>query len=455
MRNRLVLAVCLATGFTTLLDQAALTVAVPALRSDLGADTAQVQWILAAYSLTFGLALVPAGRLGDAHGRHRLLVGGLALFSSASLLGACASDPWMLVAARLLQGLGAGTANPQVLGLIQDRFEGTGRTRALGAYATVAALSSVLAPLVGGGLLAIAGPETGWRLVVAVNVPFGLATCLVAALRLGRGHPVRDGRADLDLVGVALLTLLTLCVLLPVVGAGPPLAWSAAGVAVLVTLVRWERRVARRGGTPVLLPALLRSRGFVLGTLVAMCWFGSSLGSTVVITLALQDGLGLSPLAAGLCTVPAAIGMGLVSWLGWRVVTRWGRPSVTVALASLLLVELGTLGAVLTLPDAALPWTLAGSQLLVGAAGGLVTAPNQGLSLALAPAGARGLAAGFFQVSQRISATLCLAAGTGLFVVAGAAGSWRTGLATGIGLAAALIAVALVASAADRRPVSG
>jgi MFS family permease len=82
----MVLAICLATGFTPLLDQAVLNVAVPALRTDLAADQAQVQWILAAYSLSFGLALVPAGRLGDVHGRGRLLVGGLALFSAASLV---------------------------------------------------------------------------------------------------------------------------------------------------------------------------------------------------------------------------------------------------------------------------------------------------------------------------------------------------------------------------------
>jgi predicted MFS family arabinose efflux permease len=219
-----------------------------------------------------------------------------------------------------------------------------------------------------------------------------------------------------------------------------------------VTFVLWERRVAARGGTPILLPALVRSRGFVLGTVVAMCWFGSTLGTSVVVTLALQDGLGLSPLAAGLCMVPSAVAMGVASTLGWRVVGRWGRPSISVALAVLLVVLVVTAALVPVLPAPAVPFVLAGSQFLAGAAGGLVTAPNQGLALGLAPPGAHGLAAGFFQVSQRISSTICLAACIGLFVTAATpADGYRAGLVAGLGLAAALIAVAVVASVLDRR----
>ncbi|GAA1852046.1 MFS transporter [Pseudonocardia ailaonensis] len=453
---RTVLVICLATGFTTLIDQAILTVAVPALRSDLGASPSEIQWILAIYSLAFGLALVPAGRLGDAVGRGRLLVGGLVLFSGAAVLGALATSPWALVLARLLQGIGAGTANPQVIGLIQDQFTGVARNRALGAYAAVASLSGVVAPVVGGLLLAVAGPERGWRLVMAVNIPFGLVTVLLAVRRLTMRGDRRGHRVDLDLAGIALLSLVTIAVLLPVVGAGTPVVWIVVGIGSLGALVVWERRLGRRGGTPLVLPALVRSRGFVLGTFVAMCWFGSTLGSSVAITLSLQAWLGLSPLAAGACMVPSAVAMGLASALGWRAVGRWGRMSVTAALGALAVVLAGSVAAVLVLPAGVMPAVLAGSQLLAGAAGGLITAPNQGLTLALAPSGAHGLAAGFFQVSQRISSTICIAACTGA-VIAGsgaAAGGHRAGLVLALGLALALVVVALVASALDRRPLA-
>ncbi|TCK22135.1 MFS transporter [Pseudonocardia endophytica] len=453
-RPRTILAICLATGFTTLVDQSILTVAVPALRTDLAASGSDVQWILAIYSLTFGLVLVPAGRLGDAWGRGRLLVGGLTLFSAASVLGAAATAPWVLIVARLVQGIGAGTANPQVIGLMQDHFTGPARARALGAYAAVASLSGMVAPVVGGLLLAVSGPDVGWRLVMAVNLPFGIVTCVVAARRLRLGRVARGARAELDPVGIGLLSVITLAVLLPVVGGAAAAPWIAAGVVAVPVLAWWERRLARRGGAPVLHPALVRSPGFVLGTVVAMCWFGSSLGTGVVVTLALQEGLGLSPLLAGLCLVPSALAMGVTSTIGWRVVGRWGRASVTTALGVLAGVLACTVVAVAVLPPAALVSVLVVSQFLTGAAGGLIASPNQGLTLALAPPGAHGLAAGFFQVSQRVSSTVCIAACTGVFVASAGPDGYRTGLATALGIALVLTVVALVASASDRHPSS-
>jgi hypothetical protein len=235
---------------------------------------------------------------------------------------------------------------------------------------------------------------------------------------------------------------------------GPGLAgWGALALVVAVSLAVRERRVAARRRTPILAPALLRSRGFVLGTVVALCWFGCGLGSSLAVTLFLQEGLGLSPLVAGLCTLPSAIGMGLASSVAWRVVGRWGRASVTVALAALAAVVLGSVLAVGWLPAAALVPALAVSQLLTGAAGGLITAPNQGLALSFAPPGSAGLAAGFFQVSQRISATLTLAACTGVFVATATPGDlagYRTGLGAALVIALGLTVTAALASGLDR-----
>jgi MFS family permease len=451
IRPRTVLAVCLGTGFTTLLDQAMLTVAVPSIRADLGADGAELQWILAVYSLAFGLALVPAGRLGDAYGRAPLLVGGLALFSSASVLGMTAGEPWLLVLARLLQGIGAGAANPQVIGLLQDHFRGAQRVRAFGAYAAVTAASGAVAPMLGGAVLALADTG-GWRLVVAVNIPFGLATC-AAALRTLPLRPVRPAApVSLDGIGMVLLTVATLGVLLPVVGTGGSGVWLGLAVAAVATFVWWERRTVGRGRTPILLPALARSRGFVLGTAVALCWFGATLGSTVVIVMFLQEGLGLSPLAAGLCTIPSAVGMAVTSTLAWRVVGRWGRPSVTIMLGLLATVLALMIGGLLVLPAAGLVPMLVVAELLIGLAAGLITSPNQGLTLAHAPPGAAGVAAGFFQVSQRISATVVLAATTGVFVAAAVPGdlpAHRGGLAGALSITLAMILVAAVASALE------
>jgi MFS family permease len=162
-RRSVSLAICLCAAFTTLLDQSSLNTAVPSLRTALDASPATLQWIVAGYSLTFGLALVPAGRLGDAHGRKWLFIGGLGLFSAASVVAGTATEAWVVALARLLQGAGAGTVNPQIFGFIQELFTGRDRTRALAAYATVGGISGVIGPLVGGTVIGAVGEQHGWR----------------------------------------------------------------------------------------------------------------------------------------------------------------------------------------------------------------------------------------------------------------------------------------------------
>lgn len=438
----------------TLLDQASLTVAVPSLRASLEASTAQVQWILAAYSLTFGMVLVSAGRLGDRWGRKRLLIAGITVFSLASSVGALAQSATVLILARLAQGLAAGVANPQVIGLIQDTYRGPRRARALGAYASTAALSGLLGPLVGGALIAIAGGDQGWRLVLAVNVPVGLTTAALAAWWLPARAPeqLHAGR-DVDVVGQALLGAAALGLLLAVVGSPlasvPGWAWTAVAAAAVVALVWWERRYARGGRRPVMLPELWRSRPFAMGTGVAAFWFGAVLAAGVVVVLALQEGLGLTPLQAGLVTMPGAVASAVAASVSHRLLARHGRRLVTAALATLILVESVMLMATLHAPTTWLVPAIVGLQVCAGASGGVVSAPNQALTLDHAPVADRGLAAGFFQVSQRISSTLSIAAVTGVVVavaVPGDLGSYREALARGLGIVIVMLIASVVCS---------
>ncbi|GAA4936153.1 MFS transporter [Actinoplanes utahensis] len=477
-RNAVALAVCLAAAFTTLIDQASLNTAIPALRDELGAGPATLQWIIAGYSLTFGLAMVPAGRLGDAHGRKWLFVGGMSLFTGASLVAGTAGEAWVVAVARLVQGAGAGIVNPQVYGIFQDLFTGRERARALGAYATVGGVAAVLGPLAGGAALGAAGADLGWRLVLLMNVPFGLITVPLAMRFLpGRAQPAGARRTTLDLPGLALLGTVTLCLLLPFVlpgsegppgggqpdgegqpggglpdGLGPPIAvWPAVAVVALGALIWWERRYARSGRTPVLMPELVRSRGFSLGTLSAMFQFGSSLSANLVLVLYLQDGLGWTPLQAALPLIPGAIGFAAASSQSWRLVARFGRAGVVGALAGAVLATAATIVVVHTVPATGLVLALSLTQLASGAATGAMMSPNQALTLAHAPAGAAGLAGAFLQVSQRISATLSMAAVTGIMV----AGSGVTGALT---ICLVMMVAAVGCSALDLRsprPVAG
>jgi len=448
-RNAVALAVCLAAAFTTLIDQASLNTAIPALRDELGASPATLQWIIAGYSLTFGLAMVPAGRLGDAHGRKWLFVGGMSLFTVAGIVAGTAGEAWVVAVARLVQGAGAGIVNPQVYGIFQDLFAGRERARALSAYATVGGVASVLGPLAGGAVLGAVGDDLGWRLVLLLNVPFGLITVPLAIRFLPDGPRPGDARrTTLDLPGLTLLGAVTLCLLLPFVlpaGQGlPTVAWPLIAVAALGALAWWERRYARSGRTPVLMPELMRSRGFSLGTLSAMFQFGASLSANLVLVLHLQDSLGWTPLQAAVPLIPAALGFAAASSQSWRLVARFGRAGVVGALAGAVLTTGATILVVHTVPQSGLVLALSLTQLASGAATGAMMSPNQALTLAHAPAGAAGLAGACLQVSQRISATLSMAAVTGIMV----AGSEVTGALT---ICLAMMVAAAACSALDLR----
>ncbi|GIF20930.1 MFS family permease [Actinoplanes tereljensis] len=411
------LTVCLAAAFTTLLDQASLNTAVPALRNSLGAGPGTIGWIIAGYSLAFGLALVPGGRLGDAHGRKWLFVGGITVFSSAAIVAGTAQAAWLVAVARLVQGLGAGTVNPQVIGIIQELFTGRERTRALGAYSIVGGVSAVIGPFVGGLLIGTLGDEWGWRCVLLLNVPFGLLTVPLALKWFPSGR-LSTRRSTLDLPGLAALGAATLCLLLPFTlpaGQGPPRpVWFATAVVLVAVLIAWERRYARSGGTPILMPALLRRPGYRNGVVIAMFQFGANLSATLALTLYLQEGLGWSALQAALTILPSAITFSVASALGWRVVGRYGRISVCWALIASLLAVIAAGLVVALAPVAHLAVGLIATQLVLGAASGLIVSPNQALTLGHAPPGVAGLAAAFLQLAQRISASIGMAAVTGV-----------------------------------------
>ncbi|MGW7750613.1 MFS transporter [Streptomyces violaceusniger] len=212
--RRRVIAVCMAAGTTTLLDNSVLNIAIPALRASLHAGPTEVQWIVAGYSLSFGLTLVPGGRLGDVHGRKTLFLAGLATFTAVGVVAAVATHPSVVIAARLLQGAAAGLVNSQVIGTIQDVFSGQDRARALGLYAVTSGVAAALGPPLGGALIAAVGPDLGWRLTLLLTVPFGLATLALAVRYLPTPRP-NAGHTDLDPVGLVLVGALALVVMVP------------------------------------------------------------------------------------------------------------------------------------------------------------------------------------------------------------------------------------------------
>ncbi|MGW1620484.1 MFS transporter [Streptomyces sp. NPDC002172] len=444
----------MAAGATTLLDQAVLNIAVPSMRHSLGAGAADVQWIVAGYSLTFGLALVPGGSLGDLHGRKRFFLAGVAVFLLAGVAAATGGGPGTVIAARLVQGAAAGLVNSQVIGTIQDVFHGLDRGRALGLYAVTGGVAAALGPPLGGVLVAGLGPEAGWRYCLLLSAPCAVITLALAARWLPPPRrTARDSR--LDVLGLTLACGCTLTLMMPFIrtpdSGGQALLW-AAGVAVLACAFTAHQRLrVRSGRVPLVHRALASSRPYMLGTAVAMAQFGSSIAASLVLTVFLQDGLGLSALLTAAISLPSAIAMGVSSALAWRLVRRIGPRTVNIGLALGVCAAVGGAVAALLAPSGALPALLAVTQLLSGAAGGLSVSPNQTQVLQHAPAEAAGVGGGILQMAQRIAAAVCVSAVSAVYLHSSASGSSggsgpRAAYAFASCVCAGLLAAALVLS---------
>ncbi|GAA2712091.1 MFS transporter [Micromonospora olivasterospora] len=448
------LGVGLVAAFMTLLDVSIVNVAVPSIDRALQATPSDLQWVLSGYALTFGLALVPSGRFGDARGRRNAFVLGIALFTVTSALAGLARSPEWLVGARLLQGAAAGIVNPQVTGLIQQLFRGPERGRPFGLLGATIGISTAIGPLLGGLLIQLGGVQNGWRWVFFVNVPVG-AVAVVLGWRLLPTRPA--GTADrnrLDPVGVLLLGAGVVLVLLPLVQERQwqtPWKWLLipAGLVVLAAFALWEHRYARRQA-PLFDLRLFRFRSYTLGALIALLYFGGFTAIFFIFTLYLQIGLGYSALAAGLAITPFALGSAAASALGGRIVNRYGRPLVAVGLVAVLL---GLCAVVFVLRGEPhhVPLRTAVPLLVAGLGSGLVIAPNQALTLAEVPVRHAGSGAGMLQTGQRIGSAAGIAAVGALFFSSLGAthGDWAAAFRHSLLLATGIVGLALLAALVD------
>ncbi|MGD0239197.1 MAG: MFS transporter [Streptosporangiaceae bacterium] len=327
VRPGLILAVVLIGQFMAVLDASIVNVAAPSIHAHLGASGAGLQLVVAGYTITYAVLLVTGARLGDILGHRRVFLAGLVLFTLASLGCGLAGSAGLLIALRLIQGAGAAVMIPQVLSLIQRTHAGPARAGAMSLYSAVIAGGAVVGQLAGGLLISANLFGSDWRPVFLVNVPVGVALLAVGARALppGQGEPGRT----LDLPGLALLTPAVLAFVLPLV-LGQPEHWPAwgwimmaASVPLAAAFVAAERRTARNGGTPLIPGRVLRVPGVpvaIAALFVVMTVFS---GFFFTLALHLQDGLGYSPLHAGLAFAPAAATFALVS-LNWRrLPARW------------------------------------------------------------------------------------------------------------------------------------
>jgi EmrB/QacA subfamily drug resistance transporter len=449
------LAAVLAVEVMDLLDTTIVGVASPSIRADFGGSSTQIQWITAAYTLTFAVLMITGARLGDIVGRHRMFLLGVAGFAAGSVLCACAVSPGMLIGMRAAQGAFAAMMLPQGLGLIRELFPPTELGRAFALFGPVMGMSAVGGPVLGGYLTDADVLGTGWRAVFLINVPLAAAAFLVGLKVLPDSRA--PGRPQLDLPGVALMSTAVLLLVYPLVQ-GRDLGWPlwsyammVAALPVLGAFAARQRALRRRGRSPLIEPSLFRHRGFNGSLAVGLVFFGALAGLMLVLTLFLQYGLGDSPLRAGLGTVPLALGTAVGAtlsgtWLG----AKYGRLTIQGALA-LTAVAIGALA--LTVRQTGGDPTsrqLVPALLVSGIGLGMVMAPFFDIALAGVSDEETGSASGVLNAVQQLGGSIGVAVlGTVFFSHAGHGGGPAHGMdgaaETTFLIAAAALAVSCVA----------
>jgi EmrB/QacA subfamily drug resistance transporter len=446
-RPRLVLAICCMSLLIVGMDVTIVNVALPSIQRDLGASVSALQWTTAAYTVVLASLLMLGGSMADRLGRARVFKFGLALFTAASLACSLAPGVGWLIAFRVIQGVSGAMLNPVAMSIIRNTFEDPReRAQAIGIWGAVVGISMALGPVLGGVLVGLS-----WRAVFLVNIPIGLAAIALTARFVPESRAPRPRRPDP--IG-QVLVIVTLASLTSAIIEGPNLGWGSpsivalvvtAGVS-LVTLVRYElRRV-----DPLIEPRFFASRPFSAAAIIAVTAFAAFGGFLFLNTLYLQDVRGLSPLSAGLCTLPLAAMTVLVSPIAGRVVgTRGVRGPLVVgglglAVGGLMLVSLSA--------DTSLGWLLAAYSVF-GLGFGAVNPPITNAAVSGMPASQAGVAAAVATTSRQVGLTLGVAV-VGAMATARVDGPLPDHLASAshaawwliVALGAAIVALGLAAS---------
>jgi EmrB/QacA subfamily drug resistance transporter len=424
-RRWTILALVLVAECMDLLDGTIVNVAAPTIRRALHAGSADLQWIIGGYALAFAVGLITGARLGDIYGRKRLFVIGALGFVTASAACALATDPEMLIAFRMAQGLAAAVLIPQGLGIVKSVFAPADQGPAFAVFGPVIGLSAVLGPIIGGALVDANAFGTGWRLVFLVNLPLGLVAALGAARLMPESRAPR--RTRLDLLGTVLAALAMGLLVYPLIqgrSAGWP-AWTylmvAASALCFGLLVAWMRLAKRRGRDPLVEASIFGHRAYGAGLAMILVFFAGMIGTLLVLTLYMQFGEHFSAIHAGLTLAPFALGSAAGATLAATVlVPRLGRTTLQVG-AVVLAGGVWWLHEVIAahgLRTSSL--ALAPAQLLLGVGIGMLVAPLFDFILASVTDDEVGSASGVLNAVQQLAGAIGVAAmGTIFFATLG------------------------------------
>jgi EmrB/QacA subfamily drug resistance transporter len=399
--------------FMVVLDNLVVTTALPSIRTDLGGSLEDLQWTVNAYTLSFAVLLLTGAALGDRFGRRRMFVVGLGVFTVASALAALAPSAGALIAARAVQGAGAALVTPLTLTLLSEAFPPGRRGLVIGAWSGVSGLGVALGPLIGGAVV----DGISWHWIFWINVPIGLALVPLARTRLDESF---GPSSRLDLPGLVLAGAGLLGLVFGIVR-GEALGWTSAtvlgalasGAVALAAFVAWELRAP----APMLPMRFFRSRAFAASNGVSLAMYFGVFGSIFLLAQFFQVTQGLSPLEAGLRTLPWTAMPMLVAPIAGVLSDRIGsRPLMFTGLA-LQAVAIAWIASVST-PDVAYG-SLVAPFVLAGAGMAMVFAPTANAVLAAVRPEEAGQASGATNAIRELGGALGVAVLASVFASTG------------------------------------
>jgi EmrB/QacA subfamily drug resistance transporter len=368
----------------------------------------------AGYTLAMAVMLLIGGRLGDLFGRKRMLLYGVTGFTVASVAAGLAPSTDALIVARVVQGGVGAVMVPQVFGLIRDLFPPQEMGKAWGVFGPVAGLSAMLGPIVAGGLIDADLLGTGWRMIFLINVPVA-AYVLIVGGKLLPGQAVEPRSRRIDGVGAALATAGSFLLIYPIVQ-GRELGWPAwtfamiaGAVVVLGAFALHQARRRRTSRAPLIETSLFRNRSYVSGVAFALVFIGAMSGISITLTVALQAGLGYSPIHAGLTTAPFAVGGFVGSGVAASAMQKLGR---TVLHAGLIVMAGGLAVLALVMHEAGTgigSWDFVGPLFVSGIGMGAVFMPLFDIVVGGLHDHEVGTASGLLQALQQLGAAMGVA----------------------------------------------
>ena len=413
-----VLAVLCLGLFMILLDGTIVNIAIPHIESYFDTSFSNIEWVMNAYILVFAVLLVPMGRFGDLWGRRKLFVAGMVLFTLGSLACGLAPSIYLLIAFRVLQGIGGAAMMPSTLSIIATVFPPHKRGAAMGVWGGVSGLASGLGPVLGGIILQyITWPTvTGsWRWIFLVNIPVGVVG-VILALRIVPESKNPTAVETLDLPGVGLLSASLFCLTFALVE-GQKYGWTSAIIlglfavaAVAFALFYWrEHRVHQ----PLIDFSLFRSVNFAAGNATGLLLSAAMMGAFFTIPIFLQSVLGFSAIKAGLVMAPMSVviifAAPLAGVLSDRLGSKWIVAAGMFVLALGLAWMAGLVPGVAKISPATTSLSLLAPFLISGVGIGLAVAPVTSAVMATAPRDRVGNASGVLSTMRQVGSLMGIA----------------------------------------------